>query len=217
MAPTAFNISKTEYSCLWWKRMYLFGIQTLIKCLLWKHVFLFVSVHWKRQQSNIDGRFKRQVVKLLIHSLISGLMCLCAFFPPLYLAKDTLCEAFDIWSSFQRVISHSIEYLLFKKKNLKGSAVYLLNVTSCITVNRTDNTYHLPFLLDLSASASANEDRTTLTAKCETGGTATLGKRSGYLPHVTIWKQTHILFNNDFLCSPLYAIVSSSIYVELFA
>ncbi len=119
MAPTAFNISKTEYSCLWWKRMYLFGIQTLIKCLLWKHVFLFVSVHWKQQQSNINGRFKRQVVKLLIHSLISGLMCLCAFFPPLYLAKDTLCEAFDIWSSFQRVISHSIEYLLFKKNKSK--------------------------------------------------------------------------------------------------
>lgn len=72
------------------------------------------------------------------------------------------------------------------KTNLKGSAVYLLNATSFITVNGTDNISHLPFLLDLSASTPANDDGTTLPAKCETGGTATLGKRSGYLPLVTI-------------------------------
>lgn len=92
MAATAFNISKTEYSCLWWKKTHFFGIQTLIKCLFWKHVFLFVSVHWKQQQSNIEGRFKRQVAKLLIHSLECGLMPLCAFISPLYLAKHTLCS-----------------------------------------------------------------------------------------------------------------------------
>lgn len=68
------------------KCMYLF-IQTWIKCLLWKHVCLFISIHWKQQQRNIDGRFKRQVAKLLIHSLVSSLMC--AFISPLYLSKDT--------------------------------------------------------------------------------------------------------------------------------
>lgn len=123
MAATAFNISKTEYSCLWWKKTYFFGIQTLIKCLLWKHVFLFVSVHWKQQQSNIEGRFERQVAKLLIHSLESGLMPLCAFISPLYLAKHTLCAAFDIWSCFQRVIGYSIEYLLFKNKSKRLSSL----------------------------------------------------------------------------------------------
>ncbi|XP_052457024.1 uncharacterized protein LOC128016514 [Carassius gibelio] len=79
-------------------------------------------------------------------------------------------------SDYRRVISYSAEYLLFRNKS-KRLCVFLLNATSFVIVTGTYNPSRLPFLLlklDLSTSTPANEDKTTLPAKCETGGAATL-------------------------------------------